>query len=401
MVVVLKKSLLTLIMVALFIWILQYGISWYVTENRQYAFSNTKTLSLKYFAEDFYNYGLKAWYENNLNLAADYFRKTLSINLFHVDAWLKLAQVETGNGNTLAASNILKFTNNLTREVVQWKWPQILLARELKLDDIFWENINFVIPHRQFQDEALHLLDMHLSSDSTMALKILEIQNRPYYLRWLMKWNRTEDTFQVWRAVAEKQIADDDLFQRYINYLISQKEIRQAAMIRKEYTGLDGLSNPGFELPLSNKGFDWHIRTGAHWEIQRTRSGVIEGDYALQIIFFGNENINFQHLSQIVPVLPEKTYRFTFWWRSKDLTTDQRPFLEIRGLDCKNGYWKSDMVPANSDWKQQILIFSIPKSCNAAAIGVKRTPSHRFDNKISGELLLDHFEMEIVETFQN
>jgi hypothetical protein len=401
MVVVLKKSLLTLIMVALFIWILQYGISWYVTENRQYAFSNTKTLSLKYFAEDFYNYGLKAWYENNLNLAADYFRKTLSINLFHVDAWLKLAQVETGNGNTLAASNILKFTNNLTREVVQWKWPQILLARELKLDDIFWENINFVIPHRQFQDEALHLLDMHLSSDSTMALKILEIQNRPYYLRWLMKWNRTEDTFQVWRAVAEKQIADDDLFQRYINYLISQKEIRQAAMIRKEYTGLDGLSNPGFELPLSNKGFDWRIRTGAHWEIQRTRSGVIEGDYALQIIFFGNENINFQHLSQIVPVLPEKTYRFTFWWRSKDLTTDQRPFLEIRGLDCKNGYWKSDMVPANSDWKQQILIFSIPKSCNAAAIGVKRTPSHRFDNKISGELLLDHFEMEIVETFQN
>jgi tetratricopeptide (TPR) repeat protein len=401
MVVVLKKSLLTLIMVALFIWILQYGISWYVTENRQYAFSNTETLSVKYFAEDFYNFGLKAWYENNLDLAADYFRKTLSINLFHVDAWLKLAQVEMGNGNSLAASNILKFTNNLTREVVQWKWSQILLARELKLDDIFWENINFVIPYRQFQDEALHLLDMHLSSDSTMALKILEIQNRPYYLRWLMKWNRTEDTFLVWRAITEKQIADDDLFQRYINYLISQKEIRQAAMIRKEYTGLDGLSNPGFELPLSNKGFDWRIRTGAHWEIQRTRSGVIEGDYALQIIFFGNENINFQHLSQIVPVLPEKSYRFTFWWRSKDMTTDQRPFVEIRGLDCKNGYWKSDMVPANSDWKQQILIFSLPKSCNAAAIGVKRTPSHRFDNKISGVLLLDHFEMEIVETFQN
>jgi tetratricopeptide (TPR) repeat protein len=401
MVVVLKKSLLTFIMAALFIWILQYGISWYVTENRQYAFSNTENSSLKYFAEDFYNYGLKAWYENNLNLAADYFRKTLSINLFHVDAWLKLAQVETDNGNTLAASNILKFTNNLTREVVQWKWSQILLARELKLDDIFWENINFVIPHRQFQDEALHLLDMHLSSDSAMALKILEIQNRPYYLCWLMKWNRTDDTFQVWRAIAEKQIADDDLFQRYINYLISQKEIRQAAMIRKEYTGLDGLSNPGFELPLSNKGFDWRIRTGAHWEIQRTRSGVIEGDYALQIIFFGNENINFQHLSQIMPVLPEKTYKFTFWWRSKDLTTDQRPFVEIRGLECKNGYWKSDMVPANSDWKQQILLFSIPKSCNAAAIGVRRTPSHRFDNKISGVLLLDHFEMEIVETFQN
>jgi tetratricopeptide (TPR) repeat protein len=401
MVVVLKKSLLTLIMAALFIWILHYGISWYGTKNRQYVFSNMETLTMKYFAEDWYNFGLKAWYENNSNLAADYFRKALAINLFHVDAWLKLAQVETGNGNTLAAWNILKFTNNLTREVVRWKWSQILLARELKLDDIFWENINFVIPEQKFQNEALQLLDIHLSSDSAKALEVLEIQNWTYYLRWLMKWNRTEDTFRVWRAIAEKHRVDDDLYQRYINYLVSQKEILQAAMIRKEYTGMDGLSNPGFELPLSNIGFDWRSRTGDHWEIQRTRTRVIEGDYALQMVFSGKENINFQHLSQIVPVLAEKTYRLSFWWRSKDLSTDQRPFVEIRGFDCKNVYWKSDMVPANSDWKQQILIFSIPESCNAATIGVKRTPSHRFDNKISGILWLDHFEMEMFEIIQH
>jgi hypothetical protein len=400
MAVVLKKSLLTLIMVALSIWVIHYGISWHVTENRQYAFSNAETMTMNYFAEGWYNYGLKAWYENNSNLAADYFRKTVSINLFHLDAWLKLAQMKTDSGNTPAASDILKFTNSMTREVVQWKWPQILLARELKLDDIFWDNINFVIPYRQFQDEALHLLDMHLSSDSTRALKILELQNWPYYLRWLMKWNRTEDTFQVWRAIAEKQIGDDDLFQRYINYLVSQKEIRQAAMIRKQYTGMDGLTNPGFESPLSNNGFGWRSRTGAHWEIKRTRSEVMEGDYSLQMIFSGEENINFHHLSQIVPVLPEKTYRFAFWWRSKDMTTDQRPFVEIRGFDCKDTYWKSDMIPVSTDWKQQIFIFSIPKSCNAAAIGVRRNPSYRFDNKISGTLWLDHFEMEVVETFQ-
>jgi hypothetical protein len=400
MAVVLKKSLLTLIMTALSIWILQYGISWHVTQNRQYSFSNAEIPTMKYFAEGWYNYGLKAWYENNTNLAADYFRKTLSINVFHVDAWLKLAQMETGSGNTQVASDILKFTNSMTREVVQWKWPQILLARELKFDDIFWENINFVIPYRQFQDEALHLLDTQLSSDSTKTLKILEIQNWPYYLYWLMKWNRTEDTFHVWRAMVEKQIVDDDLFQRYINYLVSKKEIRQAAMIRKDYTGMDGLANPGFELPLSNSGFGWRSRTGAHWEIQRIRSKVMEGDYALQVIFSGKENIDFKHLSQIVPALPEKTYRIAFWWRSKDLTTDQRPFIEIRGLDCKDAYWKSDMVPASTDWKQQIFIFSIPKSCNAVSIGLRRNPSHRFDNKISGALWLDHFELEVIETFQ-
>lgn len=395
MAVVLKKALLTFIMVVLSIWAIHYGISWRAAKNPQYTYSKSETDSIKYFADVWYNFGLKAWYENDLNLAADYFRNAVGVNVLHVDAWLKLAQVETGSGNTETAGDILRFTNDLTRKVVQWKWSQLLLARGLKLDDIFWENINFVIPYGQFQDNALYLSDM--GNDTTKALDVLESRNLPYYLRWLMKWNRTEDTFRVWRFIEEKQIVDDDLYDRYIHFLISQKEIRRASEIREKYIGIDGITNPGFELPLSNKGFGWRIRTGTHWDIQRVGSGVIHGNYALQVVFSGEENINFQHLSQIVPVLPEKTYSITLWWRSQDLTTDQRPYIEIRGVDCINSHWKSDMAPPATDWKQENILFSIPESCYAVAVSLRRNPSHRFDSKIKGILWLDHFEMKIME----
>ncbi len=396
-VVLIKKALLTFTMLVLSLWVIHYAILWRVANNPKYAHSKSETDTIEYFADAGYNYGLKAWYEHDLKLASDYFRKALSINLLHVDSWLKLAQAETGTGNTVAAADILKFTNDLTRKVVQWKWPQLLLARGLKLDNIFWENINFVIPYRQFQDNALHLSDMHLGSDTTATLNFLEIGNFPIYLRWLMKWNRTEDTFRVWRAIEEKQIVDDDLYDRYIQFLILQKEFRRATEIREKYTGIDGMTNPGFELSLSNKGFGWRSRTGAHWDIQRIGSGVIHGNNALQVVFSGEENINFQHLSQIVPVLPGKTYSITYWWRSKDLTTDQRPYIEIRGLECVDSHWKSEMVPPETGWKQEIFVFSIPESCYAVTVNLRRNPSHRFDSKIRGILWLDHFQMKIVE----
>ncbi len=397
MVVVLKKSFLTLMMFFLAVWAIHYGISWRTAQNQRYAHSRPEKFAASDFVEPVYQSGLKALYENDLNSASDYFRKALSRRLLFIDAWLKLAQVESARRNTKAAEEILKFTDDLTRNIVQWKWAQILLARELKLEEIFWECINFVVPHGPFQNEALYLSDMHLDGDTTAVLNFLEKGNLSYYLQWLMKWKRTEDTFRVWSAIEEKQIADDVLYDRYINFLISQKEFRRATEIHEKYGSNNGMTNSGFELPLSNSGFGWRSRSGSHWDIQRVGSDAIEGRYALQVVFRGEENINFQHLSQIVPVLPEKTYHISFWWQSKDLTTDQRPFIEIRGMDCTNSYWKSDMVPMNTDWKQEIILFSIPESCYAVAVNLRRNPSHRFDSKIQGRLWLDHFQIKIVD----
>jgi hypothetical protein len=73
MAVVLKKALLKFIMVILSAWAIHYKISWHAAKNSQYTNSRSKTGSIKYFADAWYHYGLKAWYENDLKLAAGYF----------------------------------------------------------------------------------------------------------------------------------------------------------------------------------------------------------------------------------------------------------------------------------------------------------------------------------------
>jgi hypothetical protein len=196
-------------------------------------------------------------------------------------------------------------------------------------------------------------------------------------------------------------MVDDHLYDRYVHFLISRREIQRAAAIRKQHIGDEGITYPGFEYPLSNRGFGWRLDSGEHWNIQRVGFQKIEGNYSLQIRFSGNENIHFHHLRQIVPVLPGKDYEISFWWRSRNLTTDQLPFIEVIGFDCKNSYWKSEMIPFTAGWQKETIFFSVPEECHAVTVRLRRQVSHRFDSKISGEIWLDQFNLETIDRQQS
>lgn len=394
MVVFLKKTLLTVTLAIISVWLIRYGILHRVAASQNYEFEKSEAELFKRFADVSYDFGLHAWYSNIPDMAADYFRRALLTNRLQMDAWIKLAETELARGNPDQAAQILIFSHHLTKEVVKWKWQQILVARELNLEDVFIDNINFMISHRQYRDEALYLLDNYLNSDTCKVLKVLELQNVPDYLYWLMKWRRTEDSIHAWEELFPLKMVDDRLYKRYVNFLISQKEIQRAAATRKQHTGEEGITNPGFESPISNQAFGWRVRPEQYLDIQRVKSEKMEGSYSLQVMFSGRENINLLHLSQFVPVLPGKSHIVSFWWRSNNLTTDQRPFIEIIGYDCRKSYWKSEMVPPSTDWQQQIIFFTLPEDCNAVRIRLRRNKSHRFDNKINGVLWLDNFILD-------
>ena len=62
-----------------------------------------------------------------------------------MDAWLKLAEAEATMGHAAISRDILMFISGLTEGVFRWKWSQILLARELGMDDILYRNTNFLL----------------------------------------------------------------------------------------------------------------------------------------------------------------------------------------------------------------------------------------------------------------
>jgi hypothetical protein len=236
---------------------------------------------------------------------------------------------------------------------------------------------------------------MNYGRNTEDVINVLDTENLSYYIHWLMKWHRTTDTLLVWNAMPEHDKIDNELADRYVNFLVSQKEISIAAKIWQKFTGIEGISNSDFETPLSRKGFGWRYSDGKdrEWKVQRLSQNPVNGNYALRISFTGGKNINFNHLNQIVPVQPLKNYKISYWWRSQNITTDQRPFIEISGYDCKSGFTKSQMIPASTEWQEQTLSFSTPENCRAVVVKIRRNKSRRFDAKIEGQMWLDSFHL--------
>ena len=68
--------------------------------------------------------------------------------------------------------------------------------------------------------------------------------------------------------------------------------------------------------------------------------------------------------------------------------------MDIYGYDCKGISFKGPMMLGTHPWQEQDIEFTVPQDCHAVVVRLRRRPSHRFDNKISGTLWIDDFKLE-------
>jgi hypothetical protein len=390
------KSLVTLVLVGLSVWLIAHNWRYRTIYHENYSFGTTDAKTFRHFPRALYNFGLNAWFQNDSDSAARFFHWTVLQDVFFMDAWLKLAQAEIVLGKPDKSRDILQFSNRLAKNVYRWKWDQILLAYELGMEEMVLRNINFLIRHRKKVQDAFQLLDTHLAGDAKLAVNVLDTVNLIPFLEWLMRWGRVNDAQIAWSKIISAGIQDEDIRSKYIHFLVSSKRVTLAAEIWRSSTGIKGMANPGFEDEITGRGFDWRY-TVSHkdkWAIRRSMSGAFSGTHSLKIRFEGKENISFGHLSQIVPVDSLTLYRLTYCWRSKNITTDRGPFVDIYGYDCQGLYVKGSMMLGTHDWQEQNMEFTVPEDCHAVVVRLRRQPSRRFDNKIEGVLWLDDFRLE-------
>ncbi len=348
-------------------------------------------------------YGLNAWFQNDSITAARYFRQVVLQDVLHVDAWIRLSQTELVLGNADRARSILAFMDPLTKNIYRWKWRQTLLAYDLGKKETVIDNINFLINRKKLVQDAFQLLDTHVSQNITETITVLDKDNLVPLLQWLIRWNRADDAEIVWSKITESVVVEEDVLLKYIHFLVSKQRVQKASDLWREHTGIDGLTNAGFEQEITGMGFDWRYMPDSKnkWTMRRTTSSAVDGTYSLKIVFEGKENISFAHLYQITTVDPLQTYQLTYQWRSRDIGTDQGPFIDIYGYDCTGFYFKGPMMLGTNDWKKQRVEFKVPIDCHAVVIRLRRQASHRFDNKISGTLWLDNFELKALKSKKN
>ena len=343
-----------------------------------------------------YAFGMHAWTDQQPEKAADYFRQAIARNVLFIDAWLRLAECQAATGNEVNARATLAFVARMTDPVLRWKWPQMVLASQLGMNDRFYRNANDLLTRRTLEQDTLQLLHTHLDGDPSAVLEILEPQNLTAYLEWLMRWGMAEGSLVVWQAMTKNQSPDENLALRYAHFLLGHKRIDQSVEIWKQYTGGGGLTNPGFEDRITSRGFDWRIATEkeGNWELKRVYSESAQGNYAIRIKFNGRSNIAFHHLYQIVAVSPNTRYRLRYAWKAMGITTDQGPFLEILGYDKRGVYATGTMMTGTHRWHDGSIDFTVPDDCHAVVVRLRRKTSMRFDSKIRGKLWVDDFRLQ-------
>lgn len=391
------RILITVFLATLASWLLHYSWLERKVEKRVYEFTQAEAEQLGGFSEAQYAYGLKAWYENDAKEASGYFRKAADEDPLYIDAWLKLAETEASMGHLDKAREILKFADDLSDKVIKWKWPEALLANELAMDDIFVHNVNYLVSKNRETQNAFQLLDVYAEGSVAATVDLIDDANLVSYLNWLMRWGRAEDAIYVWPKINPSERKDGDLILKYVHFLVSKKHIQEARSVWQAHTGIEGMTNPGFEEEITGRGFGWRYGTDKEkrrWDVKRALTPGYTGSYALRVSFRGLENLSFYHVYQIAPVEPVKSYKLTYRWKSDEITTDQGPFIEIYGYDQKGLHQKGPMITGARPWTKETIEFTAPEGCHAVVIRLRRVPSHRFDCKIDGTVWLDDFNLE-------
>ena len=392
MAIMIKKTLLAVFLAILGGWLLIY--SWQARRVTMRSFDITLEAAnrLDAFPVAQYEIGYQFWFQNQSAAALNLFRRAVTLDFCYLDAWLKLSEIEAALGNRRKAKAILEFTNQIAPNVYRWKWRQTLLAHSIGLEHVFIGNINDLIPFPKNRQNALFLLDQKYGEDTAKILKILASDNYIPYLEWLMGGRRVDDVQEVWRKLDDHDKEKPVLLSRYVNFLLHNERVADAIGVWRQ-AGHSGITNPKFEEEMVNQGFGWryHNPGTEEWVIKRKYLLQSEREHVLQIAFFGQQNLSFGHFFQILPAYPGKKYRLTLDLKSRQLTTDQRPFFEIYGYECEGIYVRGPMLPESADWHEAAIEFDVPEACEAVVVRLRRLPSKRFDSKISGMLWMDNF----------
>jgi len=319
----------------------------------------------------------------DLEKAKVFYRRALNHYILYMPAWLGLAELFNDQGEKQKAVSALEFAEHLSGNG-KMAWPRALLANMLEREDILTRNLTWLVENRpDKRKDAFSLADM-VWHDPLILVQKFGAEHSPDILQYYIQAKELEKTKTVWQLIEKAHIADRKYFLNYVNYLLGHREFELASTVwRTSFNNDDTLLyNGDLKLPFIGSGFGWRFNKVKGVSVQNQ-----EEESGLQISFDGSENVSF-HLSQTVSLAPG-SYVFSGTMQAESISTDQRPFWSLRGLDCKNLYVKNEMVPSELNPTEFNLQFTVPESCRAVQVSLQRRKSSYFDNKISGTLRMN------------
>jgi tetratricopeptide (TPR) repeat protein len=355
-----------------------------------------------------YHLGL---YENwnldrpDLRRAIGYYRRAAAADPRSDTYWANLADAYEAAGQPEQAG--AAFQNALSAHPassdVAWRYGNFLL-RQRRYPEAFAEIRRALDVEPSLTSQAVSECSKVSADVSGMLGQILP-DRTPYYvaaLDYFVGQNQADAALQAWnRLLSLKPTVTMQQALPLVDELLRQQRVQPAVSAWRQALAVTGwprdadpvpgiVFNGGFEHELLNGGFDWHEDPipGAAYEIDT--NVVHAGSRAVRVTFDGSANVNFQHLWQFVAVEPNHRYHFTAYLRLDQVSTDSGVrFLIFDPSHAGALQIQTPSLTGSQPWSPVEQDIQTSPMTNLLVIALRRAPSWKFDNKLSGSVWLD------------
>ena len=341
----------------------------------------------------------------NLSQASEHLKRAAALDPWSDANWMDLASIDEALGNTrAAAADYLR---------AKWAYPTS--------PQVFWQFGNFLLRQENFSGASVYLrralaADPNLTASalalctrtgqpvSSIFRDILPAQSQYYLiaLNYFISQNNADAALESWHRL----LTLDTPLQMSSSFplmeeMIHTGRIMQASRIwqqalHKSYSPADNAQNPslvfngGFERHILNGGFDWRVVPTRGAAFKRDASIAHAGKHAMRIAFDGTSNLDFQNLYEFVPIQPGHQYHFSAYLRTRDISTDSGiGFLVFDPLHSSAPQTRTSTLVGTQPWTLLTANISAPSGTNLIEIALRRKPSEKFANKLSGTVWVD------------
>jgi hypothetical protein len=147
--------------------------------------------------------------------------------------------------------------------------------------------------------------------------------------------------------------------------------------------------NGGFEQDLLNGGLGWRFRTVPGAELSFDPRVAHSPPRSLRVVFDGTGNVDFQQPWQYVLLQPNTRYRLSAYFRTENLTTSSGIRLVLEETHFGDTVQAAPNLSGTQPWAPYETEFTTGAEAQLFRLVLRRRPSPKLDNKISGTIWMD------------
>jgi hypothetical protein len=335
-----------------------------------------------------------------------YSRKAIEKNPLDQEYWLNLAKVFQRLGESEPFERALENSILVFPTSYRGRWVAGNLLLQHGALERAIPHFSYILTHYPNQSSFVYDIWGKVVNDQDFILEKI-VPEDPYslnrYITYLYESGDKDLAKKAWgKKISLGYKADRGETLRHIDFLISQGELSEAFQIWKARLQEEGftissdgnlMTNGGFEREkVLGSGFDWKIENAPGAKVSFDQSVAFEGKSSLKITFNGKENVDFQHIYQLVALKPETDYMLKIHMKTKAVTTKSGLKVEVVGVGT-SFYGASESLIGDNEWKELGVPFRTPPQGHGGWVRVRRVKTEKFDRYITGTVWLDNVRL--------